>query len=82
MSVDRTCFSFAAILKGEEIMIEIFGKVSRLDTLLYSIVWISSVLIIGLNIFYFLKFGSSLMNKNLITGFVLLIFSTYNLYNK
>lgn len=63
-------------------MIEIFGKESRLDTLLYYIVWISSMLIIGLNIFYFLKFGSSLMNKNLLTGFVLLIFSTYNLYNK
>lgn len=82
MSVDRICFSSAAILKGEEYMIEIFGKESRLDTLLYYIVWISSMLIIGLNIFYFLKFGSSLMNKNLLTGFVLLIFSTYNLYNK
>lgn len=63
-------------------MLEIFGKEFRLDTLIYLIVLISSIVIIGLNILYFLKFDASLINRNMVVSSVLLIFSAYNLFIK
>lgn len=63
-------------------MLEIFGKAFRLDTLIYSIIWISSIVIIALNMFYFLKFSTVLIDSNMVLGFVLFVFSAYNLFIK
>ena len=63
-------------------MIEVFGKQYQLDTLIFCTIFIFSVVIIFLNIFYSLKFGTEIVNLNMGAGVVLIIYSGFNLYIK
>lgn len=61
-------------------MIELFGKAYRLDRLLFSVIFIFSVVIISFNILYAVTLGSSIMNMNMGIGCILLIYSAYHLF--
>lgn len=63
-------------------MIEVFGKQYQLDTLIFCTIFIFSVGIIFLNIFYSLKFGTEIVNLNMGAGVVLIIYSGFNLFIK
>lgn len=63
-------------------MIEVFGKQYQLDTLIFCTIFIFSVGIIFLNIFYSLKFGTEIVNSNMGAGVVLIIYSGFNLFIK
>lgn len=66
-------------------MIELFGKRYQLESLILSVIFVCSLVVIFLNVFYFIKFDDSLMNMNMGIGCILLTYSVYNLfirYNK
>lgn len=68
--------------KGRRYMIKVFGKRYNLSFLMYIITLIMSLVIIGLNILYFIKFNDNLISGNMIVGWVLFIYSLYNLLSK
>lgn len=63
-------------------MLEIFGKEYQLDRLIFSVILIISLGIICLNVIYYLKFNSGLINWNMGAGCILLIYSGYSLFIK
>jgi len=63
-------------------MIELFGKKYQLYFIGFSFFFIISIAIMLLNAFYFLRFGSSLMNLNMGMGCTLFIYSYWNLFVK
>lgn len=63
-------------------MLEIFGKEYRLDKLMSSVILILSLVTICLNVLYFIKLDSSLINWNMGLGCMLFIYSYWNLFVK
>ena len=63
-------------------MLEIFGKEYRLDKLISSVILILSLVTICLNVLYFIKLDSSLINWNMGVGCILFIYSYWNLFVK
>jgi hypothetical protein len=63
-------------------MLKIFNKNINLWIFSYSIVLTMSLLIIGLQIIYYVLYGSKFLDKYTIIGFALLAFSYYNLFLK
>ena len=61
-------------------MIELFGKEYKLSSLIFRVIFLCSLGIISLNVFYFIKFDESLMSMNMGIGFILFVYSVYNLF--
>lgn len=60
-------------------MIELFGKEYKFSSLIFPSVFLCSIVIVSLNIFYFIELDTNLMNMNMGIGFILLVYSAYNL---
>lgn len=69
-------------MEGGICMIELFGKQYQLDNLIFYVVLILSIGIICLNIFYYLKFKTDILNLNMGIGVVLVVYSSFNLFIK
>ncbi len=63
-------------------MIKIFGKEYELNTLLYGITFVCSIIIIVLNILFFILLKDSIFNLNMLTGILLFISSWLNFKKK
>jgi len=63
-------------------MIELFGKKYQLAFIGFLFIFIASIIIVLLNIFYFIKFGSSVMNLSTGMGCILFVYSYWNLFVK
>lgn len=63
-------------------MIELFGRSYQLDKLIFSALFIISIVIIVLNITYRLAFDTRLMNMNMGIGCALFLYSYWTLFEK
>ena len=63
-------------------MIELFGKNHQLGSIVFPVILVCGSVTIILNILYFIKFGSNLINLNMGMGCILFIYSYWNLFVK
>ncbi|AEB31216.1 hypothetical protein CAR_50p440 (plasmid) [Carnobacterium sp. 17-4] len=61
-------------------MIKLFGKEYTLNYLLYVFILVCSIIIIFLNILYFISFKESIFNGNMALGIILFISSLTHLF--
>lgn len=61
-------------------MLDIFGKKFKLDRLVYSMVFLLSMMAVVLRVVYFFKYKDSLLDFNMAIVSGLLVYSFYNLF--
>ncbi|WP_034536082.1 hypothetical protein [Carnobacterium inhibens] len=63
-------------------MIKIFGKEYAINSLLYGVTFVCSIIIIVLNSLFFIFLKESIFNLSMLTGILLFISSGLNLFSK
>ncbi|WP_368901508.1 hypothetical protein [Oceanobacillus oncorhynchi] len=61
-------------------MVEIFGKKYHLENLIFPILFVLSILIVGVNVFYHLKFDANIWNWNMGAGAALFAYTWHQLF--